>query len=345
MNRAVRVAGSVVAVLVLIGGLLWVAVPRTTAQQPELRAVKTPTAPIVDGQVDQIWSRAQEVAIPVSGGANLKNGLTTVRMRALYTADSVYFLITWADPTQSLRRAPFQKQADGSWIKLKDPNDKGGDNNLYYEDKLAIIWNISVKGFQQSGCFATCHVGEAGKPYGNKYTASEGELGDIWHWKSVRTGPVGQIDDQYVDSTRYDEEKAPEAGRHSDPKTGGGYKDNKLEGGKPQFALPGNKPAPPYWIMDNQKTALDDSKYKAGDEVPGIIISPFAGDRGDISARAVYKNGVWTLEAARKLVTGSRYDVQFSTLTQPYYFGVAVFDNAQVRHAFQMGAARLVFTR
>jgi hypothetical protein len=33
------------------------------------------------------------------------------------------------------------------------------------------------------------------------------------------------VDDQSLDSTRYDKDKAPEAGRKSDPKTGGGYTD------------------------------------------------------------------------------------------------------------------------
>ncbi len=45
-------------------------------------------------------------------------------------------------------------------------------------------------------------------------------------------------------------------------------------------ALADNKPAPPYWIVNDQKVAFDDGKYKANDEVPGIIIAPFAGDRG-----------------------------------------------------------------
>jgi hypothetical protein len=30
--------------------------------------------------------------------------------------------------------------------------------------------------------------------------------------------------------------------------------------------------------------------------------------------------------------------VQFEDLTGTYYFGLAIFDNAQVRHAFQSGA-------
>jgi len=80
-------------------------------------------------------------------------------------------------------------------------------------------------------------------------TANAGEIGDIWHWKSIRTARFGQIDDQYVDNTYYDAKTAPEAGRKSDPKTAGGYADNTLDDKKlPKFALPGNKASPPYWI-------------------------------------------------------------------------------------------------
>jgi hypothetical protein len=95
--------------------------------------------------------------------------------------------------------------------------------------------------------------------------------------KTSRTGTVGQVDDQYVDSTRYDKEKSPEAGRKSDPKT--------------------------------------------GDEVPGILVAPFTGDRGEISARYSYLDGVRTVEVARKPVTGSEFDVQ-------------------VRHAFSTGVLK-----
>jgi hypothetical protein len=343
MNRPLRAALVVLAIVTLLGGLLWIAAARTAGQQPELVAVRVAAPPVLDGEVDAVWGQAREVVIPVSGGANLPNGQTTVRLRSVYSGDTIYFLMSYADPTQSLRRAPFQKQTDGSWKKLADPNDKGGDNNVYYEDKMAIIWNMSIKGFDQSGCFAACHAGEPGKPYGNKYTSTLSELADIWHWKSVRTGSVGQIDDQYLDSTRFDAQTAPEAGRKSDPRTGGGYADNTLEGGRPKWARAGNQPAPPYWIVDSEKAPFDDTRYQAGAEVPGVIVAPFGGDRGQIAVRSIYRNGTWTLEFARKLVTGSPYDVQFNNLNRPYYFGVAVFDNAQVRHAYQAGATRLVF--
>ncbi len=139
-------------------------------------------------------------------------------------------------------------------------------------------------------------------------------------------------------------EKAKEAGRKSDPKTGGGYSDNQTDDKKgPKFGAKGNQPAPPYWILDSEKEAFDDANYKAGDEVPGIIVSPFAGDRGDLSAQAAYKDGMWTIEISRKLVTGSEFDVQFDDLKKEYLFGVAVFDNAAVRHAYNAGVLKLLF--
>lgn len=52
---------------------------------------------------------------------------------------------------------------------------------------------------------------------------------------------------------------------------------------------------------------------------------------------------MWTLEFGRKLATGSEFDVQFDDLTATYYFGVATFDNAQVRHAFEAGSTPFVF--
>jgi hypothetical protein len=230
--------------------------------------VKVSTAPQQDGQVESLWSQANPVTIQAMGGNNFKNSSTTIELRSVYTNDSIYFLAQWTDDTQSLRRMPWQKQADGSWKQMLDPNDKGGDNNITYEDKLALIWNIndSIANFNSQGCSVACHAGEAPKPFGNKYTSAPGELGDIWHWKSVRTGSVSQIDDQYLDNTHYDPANAPDAGRKSDPKTGGGYIDNKTQDGKlPAWAAPDNKPAPPFWIMDSQKVAFDDSRYQPDD--------------------------------------------------------------------------------
>lgn len=321
--------------LTLVGALLGLAAGTADAKEKNvLTVVKVKTAPTLDGQVDNIWKKAKPLTIKVIDGANLPGGETDVTLKAVYAKDIVYFLAQYKDATQSFRRSPWQKQADGTWKKLKDPNDKGGDNNLYYEDKFGWAWNINSPDFEKQGCAYACHTGE-GKPYGNKYLEKAGERIDLWHLKSVRTGSLGQVDDGYVDDTRYDKEKTPSAGRKNDPKTSGGYNDNQTEDKKmPKFAQKGNKPAPPYWIVDSEKEPFDDSKYKAGDEVPGILVAPFTGDRGDVAISMKWEKGMWTIEFARKLVTGSEFDVQFNDLKKAYPFGIAVFDNAQVRHAY-----------
>jgi hypothetical protein len=247
-----------------------------------------------------------------------------------------------------VRRGPYQKQADGSWKKLKDPADKGGDDNIYYEDKWAMMWpiNNSVKAFDKEGCAATCHL-DQGKPYGNKYTAREGELVDLWHMKGQRTAPWGYVDDQYADHTRYDAKASPNAGRKSDPGTSTGeYTAVPLVNGKPQFMGRDAKAANAggtYYIKRGDEIPFDDGKFKPGDEMASIIINPLQGDRADIKVAVTWANGMYTSVFSRKLVTGSKFDVQFADLGARYGFGVAAFDNAQVRHATTDDPMYLVF--
>ena len=264
----------------------------------------------------------------------------------MYAGDTIYFLIQYADPTNSQRRGPFQKQADGSWKKLSDPADKGGDDNVYYEDKWAMLWNInnSIAGFNQRGCAVVCHLGE-GKPFGNKYTAKESELGDIWHMKGSRTAPLNHVDDQYLDHTRYDPQKEPNAGRKSDP-GGPEYRSISVENGRPAFMNKDARAANAggtYYIIDGNQVPFDDSKFKPGDEVASYLTYPLKGDRADINVVTRWANGVLTSEVSRKLVTGSKFDVQFSNLSAQYAFGFAAFDNAQVRHAVHYEALFLRF--
>lgn len=348
-----RITTSTVALIAMTvaAGTTFAAEDKPVSSKPvPLNAVKVSEAPVLDGVAnDPAWDKAEGLEFHAAKGANFVNGTTTGTIKAVYTDDMLYMLVQYDDPTLSVQRSPYIKQNDGSWTQMKDPDDKGGDNNVYYEDKMSMIWNIggNIFGFNEKfGCQVACHAGEPGKPYGNKYTSEEGEMGDIWHLKTVRTGFINQIDDQYLDHTRYDAEKAPGAGRHSDPKTGGGYTNNKLVDGKPEFMSADAKPANnggTYWIKDDAKAPMDDTKFKPGDEVGGIIVSPFTGDRGDLAAGIKWENGKWTQEIARKLTTGSEFDVQFDDLSKQYGFGIAVFDNAQVRHAYDVRPILLTF--
>ncbi len=321
-----------------------------------LVATFTTVAPdLAAGAADPLWAKARPLSAELTGGVNFgakpgSKGESKVTLKAAYTADMLYMLVQYKDPTNSVRRMPYQKQVDGSWMKLKDAADKGGDDNMYYEDKWAMLWptnEATAKQFDKEGCAMACHEGQT-KPYGNKYTNSAGQLLDMWHMKGQRTGPLGFVDDQYTDDTRYDAKTAPNAGRKGDPGPAGGeYTNVPLVNGIPQFMGSDAKPANAggtYYIKRGNEVAFDNSKFKAGDEVASIIINPLTGtDRGDVLAANSYANGMHTSVISRKLVTGSKFDVQFSDLAKRYGFGFAAFDNAQVRHATPDDPMYLVF--
>jgi len=344
MSQKLRgTAAAVLATLVLAGCQ---GIGQQAAAPNTLVAVKVAAAPNVNAlAADPAWAQAKPLAVALSDGANFVKGETSGTLKAVYTSDTLYMLIQYKDPTDSVRRGPFQKQSDGSWKQLKDPANKGGDDNVYYEDKWAMLWSInnSIKGFEDQGCAVTCHLGQ-GKPYGNKYTSKPGELGDIWHAKGQRTVPLGLVDDQYVDDTRYDPQKSPNAGRKNEDSQGD-YTPIKLVNGKPEFMVKTGKAANAgggYGIRRGEEVAFVDN-FKAGDEVASFLMNGVKGDRADVKVAQKWENGVITAVASRKLVTGSKFDVQFSDLSTRYPFGFAAFDNAQVRHATTDDALFLVF--
>jgi len=321
-----------------------------------LTSLKTSSTIKIDGVVDAPWEKAKSIEVkvnqlpyePDNGYEGMKE--TNVRMKSMHDDKDIYFLIEYDDPTYSMQRYPWVKQKDGSWKQLK-ALDSTIHENTYYEDKLSFLWDINTAGFKKKGCAMSCHMAENGlvegipdTSAGRKYTRP-GEYLDIWHWKSVRTNDVYQIDDQYVDHLK--KEGGKQWGRHNDVTTGGGYVDNINEAGTaPIYMTAKEEQMKNYYVMDKDKIPFKDT-FKVGDEIPGIIISPIQGPRGDITAHGDWKDGVWTLEIKRALVTTGEkselHDIQFDDLTKAYYFGVSVFDNSQINHIYHKKALELTF--
>jgi hypothetical protein len=332
-----------------------------------LKAVKAKSAVTVDGKGDE-WANAPEIKIPISSagllgpGGKFTDGKTVVTLKAQYDKDNVYFFATWDDPTESVARGPWIFEG-GKWVKKS--------YETHYEDKFAIQWNIndSVKGFNDlkgdtAGCMVSCHATgvfdeKSGKEIKKKYNNAAGELSDMWHWKLVRTNDnagkavAGQLHDQYTENTPYkaaDGKITANAGRKGDPGNPE-YKDNVVgekgkDGYMPKFVFDGQPSVNPYVIidgLDKVKPFDPSAPAKEGDIIPGLIAYKMVGDNGDVSAKGVWKDGKWTLEWSRKLVTGSQYDIQFADLKKTYYFGVAAFDNSQIGHAYHVGSKKFIF--
>jgi hypothetical protein len=335
-------------------------------EDDKLESVKVSTAPTMNGDgADDVWSCLPTLEVELtadvvytpegSAVAPAYPGVasTTTSIKSVYTDTDVYFLVQWDDPTHSLDRYPWEKGTDGTWSQLVN-KDSSGHENTYYEDKYAFQWDVSSAGFASQGCYAGCHTSGDNAAPGKKYNA-EDEITDMWHWKSVRTEPNGQLDDKYVSyvaSGLCDGDNC----RLADAKDGGGYVDNNF--GKfgtdcaadpdgtlflPCFMGPtGAEIMGDSWIFDDEKQTFVDT-FAAGDQVAGMITAPFSGSRGDVSTAASWKDGVWTLEIVRALTTVSAgEDVQFDT-SGTNTFGVAVFDNTQINHAAHAGVLELTF--
>ncbi len=316
-----------------------------------LISTKAASPVVLDGMVDKAWDGAKAITVTVDElpyePSNGYKGMdsTKVSIKSLYDSENVYFLITYKDPTKSLARFPWVKQADGSWKKSVN-KDSTGHDNTYYEDKFAMFWDISTKGFDEDGCMIACHLDEPGDTSaGRKYTESAGETIDMWHAKYVRSMPMGMFDDQFVDNTN-DPKINKNWGRKGD--TGkGGYKNNdNADKSAPAFMNLNGSGDEMYYVIPSKRVPFIDN-FKKGDVVPGITIAPMQGGRADILARNNYENGIWTMEVMRSLKTEGKdtetQDVQFTDMAKSFPFGIAVFDNSQINHLYHTETLEMKF--
>ncbi len=329
-------------------------------------------APVLDGEAnDAAWQYADTISVRTVKGANNAAGHVDVAMQALHDGQRVYFKFEWDDPEASYKRFPLLKTA-GGW-RVLETEKKWGDEDVYYEDKFSLY----VTDVPGGSCADTCHLGvgphaKRDQKHGLHYT--NGEVGDVWHWKAVRTNYMhvystepGYMDDQHfrpLDKPIPDEvKKRYKGGYHPDPKTGGGYKYNyvKLDADKPlsearvqPLFLPQNLDIRPnadpttseagftWWLHEATSVPYSEEldTYPEGTLLPNIVTEPFRGDRADVRAKAAWHRGRWTLEVSRVLDTQSEYDVAFST-KRPVYLTLAPYNRSQTRHSEHIKPVRL----
>ena len=355
MNKPFCISLSLLALSALVTTTAANTANAATAMKLAASSVSQPI--IIDGVEDSVWKDAKPLTVtlnempykPSNGYDGIKS--TDLSIRALYDENHLYMLLRYADPTRSLKRFPWVKQSDGTWKQMMD-KDSTGHDNTWYEDKVALLWNINSRGFKKKGCDQSCHINEKGfvgdvkeNSAGRHFTRNVGETLDAWHWKSVRTNPNFQMDDQYFNHDGEQQNKS--WGRHSDHKSGGGYiaNVNADKSGPAWMSKPGQNTSP-FWIYKNNKVPFQD-RFQPGDWIAGIVTAPFEGSRADVTSKGVWKDGYWTLEIKRALVTygpqAAQQDVQFNNRKKAYRFGVTVFDNSQINHLYHKKSIELTF--
>jgi cytochrome b subunit of formate dehydrogenase len=325
-----------------------------------LQVVKTSTPPTLDGIADDvIWKETPAIEIATQRGMNLPGGEVQVTAKMAYDDTHLYALFEWPDTTRSQKHLPLIKTEKG-WKVLQNDYYKQ-DENEFYEDKFAVMLGHSP---EIAGA-GTTHYGK--KPLKDKpgplggrglHYTTNGNIVDVWHWKSVRTGSLfsNQMDDNYFGPPMdvNPREKRYTGGYTQDPGTIGGYTMNwekfDRETITPRW-LPKNQavlarmrnvdldPAVSdkgeFWMSPEMTIKYDKEldKYPVGTVIPSVIITgPREGDRGDVQGFSEWKDGKWSLEVSRKLDTQSEYDLALKK-DQPLYMWLGVFDHTQTRHS------------
>ena len=343
----------------------------------ELDIVSTDVAPTIDGHLnDEVWRSIDGLRIHTSNGANFVNGEATVEVKAAHDGQYVYFSFSWDDPTRSQKHLPLVKTKAG-W-KVMQTDFLRADEDSYYEDKFALL----LAGNDPFAAIASTHLGaqplpEQPGPFGGRglHYTTDGAIYDLWHWKSVRTDPHWQADDNFIGPPQLMPDITPRqfsedrdgnymrytAGYKKDPPTTWkGYSMNwevfKTGITKPRRLpkdiddlenlgridlSPDESDNGQWWMEwnDTKPYMKEHDRLAEGTVLPSVLVKqPLAGDRGHIKAKGRWENGRWYLEMQRLLNTESKYDVAIKDNT---FMWVAVFDHTQTRHTRHLVPIRL----
>ncbi|MBU8934399.1 MAG: hypothetical protein KOO62_10380 [candidate division Zixibacteria bacterium] len=284
---------------------------------------------VIDGRVSDIeWYGVDSIVVQTSGGANFQVGTAAVTIKAFHNLQRVYFLVRWNDATPSFNRHLI-KDGDQWCEEVSEYADRFGEA-IYSEDQLGLFWFRDP-----GGCAATCHVGE-GDRMGLHYT--DNDTIDGWQWMAVSTNPALEADDRWWGLRDNDST----GGRHTDNKAAGGYVSNLNRDWKQPYFLPTHRAVRDWiWLGSSGYEAYADSLdiFVSGDRVPAVLVAPTTGGRGDVTARGIWHNGVWTVEISRLLAAESPHDI---SLRGELFLGVALFDNAQSHHSYHLRPIKVV---
>lgn len=368
----------VAAAIAITGASAVVATDWLTVDSLQVHRIANADAPILDGDTsDPVWRGIRPVSLLTNQGGNFDGkGESRVDIRAVHDGTWAYFLFTWEDPTRSLKQLPLIKQIDG-WHLLHDGYERG-DEQAFNEDKFAVLLTTSDVDLAGDRTFHASPQPVPGAPAtmtgrGLHFTTT-GAYVDVWQWKATSGGSTGWMDDDHFGPPA---EPTPMQVSNAVPYRGGfapdpgtvNYSNNferpTEEADRDAIVRPRRLPRDlaathsrmgqlsldpnvgegdgARWFMTEAETVPYaqevDRLIPIGTVIPGVIISgEFSGDRADVRCAARWASGHWALEVARRLNTGSEFDVPIKT---GVFMRVAAFDHSQIRHTRHVRPIRL----
>lgn len=284
---------------------------------------------IVDGRENEIeWYGVDSIQVRTFGGSNFPSSMTEATIKTFHNKQKIYFLIKWADPTRSYNRQLIK--TDSGWVREVSQYKNIYGENIFSEDKLGMYFS------REDNCASTCHIGSGNNKLGLHYTGND--TADVWQWMAVSTNPADEADDRWWGGYEND----IYGGQHFENKASGGYKSNLNDDWQQPYFLPINILSRNWiWYGSSGYEAYNDKadSFSIGYRIPSVLVAPTLGDRGDVTASGKWRNGYWIIELSRKISTGSDFDTPFRG---ELYFGIALFDNAEIKHTYHLKPIKLI---
>lgn len=296
----------------LLGLALLLAACSTAIQPKPNTLIAVRVGQVTSDSQAEVWANAPMLEIPTASvTSDSAPPGPQVTLQAVYDARQIAIRVEWADPSASVYK--------NAWTWDGSAFFRSGD-----EDRLIFHFPISNDPqFASKGCGIICHNQENSPD--SWYMASDDVnfRYDQWHWKATRSNPIGQADDKWL-SVRADKLDT----------SSGHYGDELISGGEtPNENSRRNAPAfmnatdlLSSFILAGQESPLDMNALTSGMIIPGYILAPITGSRGDISASGSWADGKWVIVLVRAFDTGNEDDVTFIP-PKPVPFGLAVTDN------------------
>ncbi|MFH2048705.1 MAG: ethylbenzene dehydrogenase-related protein, partial [bacterium] len=322
LNKKVLIVSALIPLVVVIAAIQFFNASEILYCEKQNRVV------IVDGRENDIeWYGIDSIQVRTFGGANFQSSVAEATIKTFHNKQNIYFLIKWADPTRSFNRQLIK--TDSGWVREVSQYKNIYGENIYSEDKLGLYFG------REDNCASICHIG-SGHKLGLHYT--DNDTADIWQWMAVSTNPADEADDRWWGG--YDNDIY--GGQHFENKASGGYKSNLNDDWHQPYFLPINIISRNWiWYGSNSYGFYkeENDTFPIGYRVPAVLVAPTLGDRGDVTASGKWRNGYWTVELSRKISTGSDYDTPFRG---ELYLGIALFDNADIKHTYHLKPIKLV---
>jgi hypothetical protein len=295
-----------------------------------LTSKKVKSAPSDAGSSE--WNQAKEAKMVLTGAGKFEGKNIELKTKSVYTKDEILFRFEWPDKDKSMEKNAW-KFSSGKWNKIKAN-----------EDRLGLVFEINrIDKFATKGCAVLCHNESKNEKEWYYAVSSQKEKADMWHWKSVRSNPVGYAEDGYV---AFNATKEPEKGRKRDAGSGTKAKNNRTKdkSGPAYMQDPSKSASIPGTLLVAQAIEIKGATgFKDGDQIPGYMLQPGWKDSfADVKAKGAWQNGKWTVMMSRKLNTGYDDDIQFNT-RKKYPFSLAVFDNSGEHDSYNAEPLKLQF--